>query len=239
VKVYSRQILVFGRETFLCQILIKRFKIIGYEVFFVPGNKRRFPKFKKLGLDFVIIDELSAQTNSYNLQYKIHQISEIPVIKLTPTKVSDKIIESRLALNYCFFKPLSLKRAEILVNPTLKSSQLTKVSTLTKERPKLFYINNLIIDLTKKQVLKNNVELKLTVIQFNLLKLLTDNIGKGLKRSTILFHIWGYIPERDVDTRLIDVHISRLRSKIEEIPNKPDLIITVRGVGYMLNPSKI
>jgi OmpR family response regulator RpaB len=79
----------------------------------------------------------------------------------------------------------------------------------------------------------------LTVIQFNLLKLLTDNIGKGLKRSTILFHIWGYIPERDVDTRLIDVHISRLRSKIEETPNKPDLIITVRGVGYMLNPSKI
>ena len=239
MKVYSRQILVFGRETFLCQILIKRLKIIGYEVFFVPGNKRRFPKFKKLGLDFVIIDELSAQTNSYNLQYKIHQISEIPVIKLTPTKVSDKIIESRLALNYFFFKPLSLKRAEILVNPTLKSSQLTKVSTLTEERPKLFYINNLIIDLTKEQVLKNNVELKLTVIQFNLLKLLTDNIGKGLKRSTILFHIWGYIPERDVDTRLIDVHISRLRSKIEETPNKPDLIITVRGVGYMLNPSKI
>ena len=66
-----------------------------------------------------------------------------------------------------------------------------------------------------------------------------DAHRKSLSRSAILVNIWGYIPERDVDTRLIDVHISRLRSKIEETPSKPNLIITVRGIGYMLNPSKI
>ena len=51
----------------------------------------------------------------------------------------------------------------------------------------------------------------------------------------ILDNIWGYTPERYIDTRIVDVHIRRLRSKIEEDPSQPDLIITARGIGYMFN----
>ena len=60
-----------------------------------------------------------------------------------------------------------------------------------------------------------------------------ENAGNTLSRLTILENIWGYIPERYTDTRLIDVYISKLRLKIEENSRNPDLILTVRGVGYM------
>jgi OmpR family response regulator RpaB len=72
----------------------------------------------------------------------------------------------------------------------------------------------------------------LTTIEFNLLQLLLANKGKGLARTTILDNIWGYTPERYTDTRVVDVYISRLRSKIEKDSGNPDLILTVRGVGY-------
>jgi OmpR family response regulator RpaB len=64
------------------------------------------------------------------------------------------------------------------------------------------------------------------------LELLLENTGNYLSRTKILDNIWGYTPERHVDTRIVDVHISRLRAKIEENPRTPDLIITARGKGY-------
>ena len=76
-------------------------------------------------------------------------------------------------------------------------------------------------------------KVKLTGIEYSLLELLIDNPGKQLSRSKILNNVWGYTPERYVDTRIVDVHISRLRSKLELDPVNPELIITVRGIGYM------
>ena len=64
------------------------------------------------------------------------------------------------------------------------------------------------------------------------------NNGKTLSRLTILDNVWGYTPERDIDTRIVDVHISRLRTKIEDDPRRPDLIVTVRGLGYMFQEYK-
>ena len=75
--------------------------------------------------------------------------------------------------------------------------------------------------------------IKLTPIEFKLLSLLIHNAGNELSRKTILDNLWGYTPERYVDTRIVDVHISRLRSKLENNPSNPDLILTIRGVGYM------
>ena len=70
-------------------------------------------------------------------------------------------------------------------------------------------------------------------MEFNLLELLVTKAGERLSRSMILDRVWGYTPERYLDTRVVDVHISRLRSKLEEDPSNPDLIITARGTGYM------
>ena len=103
-------------------------------------------------------------------------------------------------------------------------------SILLKE---IFNFGSLTVNLTKQQVSKNNKQIILTVIEFRLLKFLIQNTGCKLSRITILDNLWGYKPERDIDTRIVDVHIHRLRTKLEENPKKPDFILTVRGIGYM------
>ncbi len=69
-------------------------------------------------------------------------------------------------------------------------------------------------------------------MEFSLLELLISRSGEAISRTEILAKVWGYTPERFVDTRLVDVHMSRLREKLQEDPNQTELILTVRGKGY-------
>ena len=91
----------------------------------------------------------------------------------------------------------------------------------------------MIFDIQKRQILRRNTLIRLTEVECNLFKILIENAGKKLSRETIIANLWGYTPERYVDTRIVDVNISRLREKIEDIPGKPTFILTVRGIGYM------
>ena len=111
-----------------------------------------------------------------------------------------------------------------------RHNNYSQISVRKKE--KILEIGSLIIDLNTKIVSKNGVEVKLTIIEYNILELLINNAGKQLSRATILDNVWGYASQRIVDTRIVDVHIARLRSKIEDDTSNPDLITTVRGRGY-------
>ena len=75
--------------------------------------------------------------------------------------------------------------------------------------------------------------IRLTGMEFSLLELLVGRSGEPFSRGEILKDVWGYTPERHVDTRVVDVHISRLRSKLEDDPANPELILTARGTGYL------
>ena len=114
---------------------------------------------------------------------------------------------------------------------------VTNCAMRQKNTKKTYQISNLIVDLEKQSVWKNNEKIKLTNLEFNLFLLLITNAGKKLSRKKILDNIWGYTPERYIDTRVVDVHISRLRSKLEEDPSHPDLILTARGTGYLFRDS--
>ena len=94
----------------------------------------------------------------------------------------------------------------------------------------------MVVDLDNRVVFKNGIKINLTVIEFCLLDLLVTNSESetGLSRITILKNIWGYAPEREVDLRIVDVNIARLRAKLEHEPHNPEIILTVRGLGYRL-----
>ena len=80
---------------------------------------------------------------------------------------------------------------------------------------------------------KADERIRLTGMEFSLLELLISKSGQAFSRAEILQEVWGYTPERHVDTRVVDVHISRLRAKLEIDPSNPDLILTARGTGYL------
>jgi OmpR family response regulator RpaB len=82
-------------------------------------------------------------------------------------------------------------------------------------------------------VFQGEQRIRLTGMEFSLLELLVSRSGEPFSRGEILKDVWGYTPERHVDTRVVDVHISRLRSKLEQDPTNPELILTARGTGYL------
>ena len=88
------------------------------------------------------------------------------------------------------------------------------------------------IDTNKRQVYKGNERIRLTGMEFSLLELLVGRSGKPFSRSEILQEVWGFTPAHHVDTRVVDVHVSRLRAKLEDDPSNPELILTERGMGY-------
>ena len=89
------------------------------------------------------------------------------------------------------------------------------------------------IDTARRQVFRKNERIRLTGMEFSLLELLVNNSGQAYSRNEILQHVWSYPADHRIDTRVVDVHISRLRSKLETDPTNPELILTARGIGYM------
>ena len=96
----------------------------------------------------------------------------------------------------------------------------------------LILVTDIKIDTNRRPVFKSDERLRLTGMEFSLLELLVSRSGEPFSRGEILKEVWGYTPERHVDTRVVDVHISRLRSKLEADPANPELILTARGTGY-------
>jgi OmpR family response regulator RpaB len=108
-----------------------------------------------------------------------------------------------------------------------------KAENPSRKLHKKVQIGHRVIDLNTRIISTKYSKTRLTFIENNLLELLIENAGHKLSRQDILSNVWGYTPERYVDTRIVDAHISRLRTKIKVDPTNPNLIITIRGIGYM------
>ena len=128
-------------------------------------------------------------------------------------------------------KPFSPTELQARVKSLLRRSSFKNQAPLKKES-KVVQVGNLVINTETKIVISNNLKINLTRVEYRILELLVENAGSEITRATILSNVWGYIPERSIDTRIVDVHISRLRSKLKEDANNPDMIITIRGIGY-------
>jgi len=145
--------------------------------------------------------------------------------------VADRISGLQFGADDYIVKPFSPKELEARINCILRRLH-------QKEEPPLegngvIYVEPLIVDTNKRRVTMGGKVLRLTNIEFELLQLLVNQSGLPISRSDILTKIWGYVPQRHGDLRVVDVHISRLRSKIESDPRQPEFIITERGMGYL------
>lgn len=109
---------------------------------------------------------------------------------------------------------------------------LRRVAPADEDRPATVQVGALVVDREGYEVTRAGEVLALTPTEYRLLIEFVDNIGMALDRATLLDRVWGY--GWAGDTRLVDVHVQRLRAKIEEDPAAPELVQTVRGVGYKL-----
>jgi OmpR family response regulator RpaB len=230
--VYNKKILVVNNEVEISKLLSVRLTNLGYKVFLAFSGKEALISFSQDQPDLIIIDIILPILDGYEVCRKIRENSQIPIIILTSlNNISDRVQSLALGADDYITKPFSPQELEARIKALFRRTNPSH-ETLTKRKKHIFHVGNLIIDRNRKIILKNNSAIKLTNIEFNVLELLLENTGNYLSRTKILDNIWGYTPERHVDTRIVDVHISRLRAKIEENPRTPDLIITARGKGY-------
>jgi OmpR family response regulator RpaB len=239
LKIYNEKILVVDDELSIRQILETRLSIRGYEVLLAANGEDALSLFKKEQPNLVILDIMLPKIDGYEVCTEIRKESKVPIIMLTALgDIGDRVMGLELGADDYVMKPFSPKELEARIRSVLRRSENQTTPSLQASNQSILKIGDLAIDTNKRQVLKEKKRIKLTGMEFNLLELLIKKAGERLSRSMILDRVWGYTPERYVDTRVVDVHISRLRSKLEEDPSNPDLIITARGTGYMFQNYK-
>lgn len=234
MKIYNEKILLVDDEISIRQILETRLAIRGYEVISASNGEDALYLFQKEQPDLVILDIMLPKIDGYAVCSEIRKESKVPIIMLTALgDIVDRVMGLELGADDYVMKPFSPKELEARIRSVLRRTELKTFALSKASNKNIIQIGNLVIDTNKRQVFRGNERIKLTGMEFNLLELLITNSGERVSRSTILERVWGYIPERYMDTRVVDVHIYRLRAKLEADPSNPDLILTARGTGYM------
>jgi len=197
--------------------------------------------------DLVILDVMLPSGNGLDICRRLHRHNAaLPVLLLTARAAeADCLRGFDAGADDYVVKPFSMRELMARVHSLLRrsSSHSPALSSLTAPAPAVepapeaeseksatLFIDNMEIRADRREVVKNGSAVALSRKEFDLLKLLTANRGRVFDRQTLLSRVWG--EDCYVDDRTVDVHIRWLREKLEHIPAKPEMLLTVRGVGY-------
>jgi OmpR family response regulator RpaB len=186
--------------------------------------------------DLIVLDVMMPKIDGYGVTREIRRTSDVPIIILTALgDVSERITGLELGADDYVIKPFSPKELEARVKAVLRRTSNREVTAPVggKVAKNVITTGQIKIDTARRQVFRKNERIRLTGMEFSLLELLVNNSGQAYSRNEILQHVWSYPADHRIDTRVVDVHISRLRSKLEADPTNPELILTARGIGYM------
>ena len=232
-----QKILVADDEASIRRILETRLKMVGYDVVVAEDGEEAVEVFNKTNPDLVVLDVMMPKMDGYGVTREIRRTSDVPIIILTALgDVSERITGLELGADDYVIKPFSPKELEARVKAVLRrtTNKEVVVPTGTKAVAKnVITTGSIKIDTARRQVYRKNERIRLTGMEFSLLELLVNNSGQAYSRNEILQHVWSYPADHRIDKRVVDVHISRLRSKLETDPTNPELILTARGIGYM------
>lgn len=235
---HTEKILVVDDEAAVRRILETRLSMAGYDVVTATDGEEALQVFAKEQPDLVVLDVMMPNGDGYFTCKELRKDSDVPIIMLTALgDVADRITGLQIGADDYLVKPFSPKELEARINTVLR--RLSKHTESVIPPSGVMQVGQLQIDTNKRRVYMGDELLRLTGREYNLLELLASHSGESISRTEILKKIWGYAPQRHGDLRVVDVHVSRLRSKIESDPKNPELIITERGTGYLFQRAKV
>lgn len=230
---HKEKVLVVDDEASIRRILETRLSMIGYNVITAADGEEALDLVRKESPNLIVLDIMMPKLDGYGVCQEVRKESDVPIIMLTALgDVADRITGLELGADDYVIKPFSPKELEARIRSVLRRVERINLNSNVPSSG-IMNIGFLTVDMNRRQVYKNSVRVRLTGMEFSLLELLISKSGQPFSRAEILQEVWGYTPERHVDTRVVDVHISRLRAKLEDDPSNPDLIITARGTGYL------
>ena len=224
----KQKILVVDDEASIRQIVETRLKLAGYDVITAADGAEALEQAANHQPDLIVLDIMMPKIDGFEVCRELRKTMTTPIIMLTAKgDITDRIAALELGADDYVVKPFSPRELEARIKAVLRRTHTDQA------KQTVINVDHLTVDTGKRQVLKGGEKVKLTEMEFNLLELLATNPGRAYSRSEILHQVWGYRLSQYSDTRVVDVHISRLRAKLEDDPSSPELILTARGTGYM------
>ena len=232
------KILVADDDPFVCQIVRKRLELKGYTVNTAATGLESLRSFQADSPDLVILDIRLPLLNGFDVLRQIRAQSTIPVILLSGvSSIGAKVEGLRLGADDYILKPFSIRELEARLRAVLRRAYTINGTNLTETTisQSTLSIGALSIDFYKCKAFRDGQKLLLTGMEFRVLEMLYQCRGKPVSRDELLRKLWNCEINSTKTRRLVDSLISRLRSKIESNPDDPEVILTCRGVGYMLS----
>lgn len=222
------KILVVEDEQSLREPLVYLLQREGYEVIEAEDGNIAIEKFAATNPDLILLDLMLPGKSGNDVCREIRVDSNVPIIMLTAKDAEiDKVVGLEIGADDYVTKPYSARELLARIKAVLRRGAEPK---LAQDQDGVLEAGPVRMDLERHIVSVNGVKVAMPLKEFELLELLMENVNRVLTRGQIIDRVWG--SNYFGDTKTLDVHIKRIRSKIEDDPARPEHILTVRGLGY-------
>jgi two-component system response regulator MtrA len=222
------RVLVVDDDTALSEMLGIVLRGEGFEAQLCQDGEHALGAFRDFNPDLVLLDLMLPGKDGIEVCREIRSESGVPIVMLTAkSDTVDVVLGLESGADDYVVKPFKPKELVARIR--------ARVRRTDGGRPELLEIGDLVIDVPGHSVKRLGEPIQLTPLEFDLLVALARKPWQVFTREVLLEQVWGY--RHAADTRLVNVHVQRLRSKIEADPEHPDIVVTVRGVGYKAGPA--
>jgi two-component system response regulator MtrA len=222
------RILVVDDDTALLEMLGIVLRGEGFEAKLCSDGEQALAEFRDFSPDLVLLDLMLPGKDGIEVCREIRAESGLPIVMLTAKgDTVDVVLGLESGADDYVVKPFKPKELVARIRARVRRSDVP--------HPESLEICDLTIDVAGHCVKRGEQAISLTPLEFDLLVALARKPWQVFTRETLLEQVWGY--RHASDTRLVNVHVQRLRSKIEHDPEHPEIVLTVRGVGYKAGPA--
>jgi DNA-binding response OmpR family regulator len=222
------RILLVDDEQSVQKLLAYPLRKEGYEVISALDGREALDRLRDQSFDLVVLDVMLPKVDGFEVCRQVRARSAVPIIMLTAkAEEIDTVLGLELGADDYITKPFSMREFRSRVKAVLRRAELVRADDRPEEPIER---DGLPIDFEKRGVEVRGEPARLTYVEFEILAALARSPGRVFSRTMLLERVWGDSSYRD--PRTVDVHIRHLREKLEQDPKNPELLFTVRGVGY-------
>ncbi|WP_431977900.1 MtrAB system response regulator MtrA [Propioniciclava coleopterorum] len=223
--VTAGRILVVDDDAALAEMLQIVLQASGFDTSWVGRGDEALAEFRRTKPDLVLLDLMLPGRDGVDVCRDLRAESDVPIVMLTAkSDTLDVVAGLEAGADDYVAKPFKTQELLARVKTRLRRS------ARPEEDPSTLRIGDIVIDVDAHTVHRGSEPISLTPLEFDLLLALARKPRQAFTRELLLQEVWGY--RHPGDTRLVNVHVQRLRSKIEADPEHPEIIVTVRGIGY-------
>ncbi|GAA1467488.1 MtrAB system response regulator MtrA [Microbacterium thalassium] len=219
----TSRILVVDDDTALAEMIGIVLRTEGFETVFCADGAKAVEAWRNERPDLILLDLMLPGMDGIEVCTQVRAESGIPIIMLTArTDTADVVKGLESGADDYMVKPFNPKELVARIRTRLRPVGATPTEVLR--------IGDLVVDVSAHEVRRGDDQIALTPLEFDLLVALASKPQQVFTREMLLEQVWGY--HYKADTRLVNVHVQRLRAKVETDPDNPSIVTTVRGVGY-------